>query len=307
MKEEMTMANIPVAAPLFTMRSIEEVYDYTTTLIYGDFGSGKTHLAATAALVPDMRDILYISLEGGEKTLREIARICRSNGLDATRIQVIPVQTYKQYAYIYEFLKIHVQARDKNDLVTLRRLEAQVRGLDPAIRADDEKLAEIIPEPLKIRTVITDSLTEAQKYCMYQLLGIDPLTQKLDAEPDAAQFQDWGRSREMIQFLVRRFRDLPVHSIFIAGQSIEQDAKKQFHYAPMLPGKLADDVRGLVDTVGYLTMIPQEGGQIVRRLYLQGGMYGTNHIAAKHRFGTKLRTFHIDNPSMATLFELGQD
>ena len=57
----------------------------------------------------------------------------------------------------------------------------------------------------------------------------------------------------------------------------------------------------------YLTMIPQEGGQIVRRLYLQGGMYGTNHIAAKHRFGTKLRTFHIDNPSMATLFELGQD
>ena len=57
--------NIPQAAPLFVMRSIEEVYDYTTTLIYGDFGSGKTHLAATAAMVEDMRDILYISLEGG--------------------------------------------------------------------------------------------------------------------------------------------------------------------------------------------------------------------------------------------------
>ena len=307
-KEETKMANnIPQAAPLFVMRSIEEVYDYTTTLIYGDFGSGKTHLAATAAMVEDMRDILYISLEGGEKTLREIARVCRKNNIDVSRIQVIPVQTYKQYAYIYEFLKIHVQARDKNDLVTLRRLEAQVRGLAPEIRSDDAKLAEVIPNPLKIHTVITDSLTEAQKYCMYQLLGIDPLTQKLDAEPDAAQFQDWGRSREMIQFLVRRFRDLPVHSIFIAGQSIEQDAKKQFHYAPMLPGKLADDVRGLVDTVGYLTMIPQEGGHIVRRLYLQGGMYGTSHIAAKHRFGTKLNSFYLDNPTMQMLYDLGQD
>ncbi|MEG1636117.1 MAG: AAA family ATPase [Cellulosilyticaceae bacterium] len=301
------MADIPQAAPLFVMRPIEEVYDWQTMLFYGDFGSGKTHLAGTAALVPEMCDVLYISLEGGEKTLKEIMRICKKGNIAPDKIMVIPVQSYKQYSFVYEFLKIHVKARDMNDDKTLRRLEAQVRGIPNSNALTDEELAEIIPEPKKFRTVISDSLTEAQKYCMYQILGIDPNTQKIDAEPDSAQFQDWGKSREMIQFLVRRYRDLPIHSIFICGESIEQDAKKQFHYEPMLPGKLSDDVRGLVDTVGYLAAIPQEGGNIVRRIYLVGGMYGGAHLAAKHRYGAKLKGLYLDNPSMKDFYELGLD
>ena len=310
-----------MAQPVFQMRPVEDVFDYQNVLIYGDFGTGKTHLAGTAVLVPDMADVLYISLEGGEKTLKEISRVCKQKNIDPNKIMVIPVQTYGQYANIYEFLKIHIKARDADDTVTLRRLEAQVRGMvpkgddgkpvnlqDPANMAEWDKLLEqAIPTPRKFYTVITDSLTEAQKYCMYQILGIDPLKQKLDVEPDSAEWKNWGSSREMIQFLVRRFRDLPIHSIFIAGSSIEQDAKKQFHYSPMLPGKLADDVRGLVDTVGYLMTIPQEGGQMVRRLILVGGFFGGAHIAAKNRYGTKLKSFWIDNPTMQTLFDLGKE
>lgn len=301
------MAGVPQAKPLFIMRTLEETYDYDTMLFYGDYGAGKTTLAAMALLVPEMCDVLYVSLEGGEKAVREVTRMARAKGLDPNRIMVVPVETYQQYSYIYEFLKIHVRARDAGDLVTLRKLQGQVQGLPPEILQDDAKLEELIPQPLQIKTVITDSLTEAQKYCMYQILGIDPLKQKIDAEPDQAQFQDWGKSREMIQFLVRRFRDLPVFSIFIAGQDVEQDARKQNHYAPMLPGKLANDVRGLVDTVGYITTIPQEGGKIVRRLYLVSGFYGGAHITAKHRYGSKLKGFWIDNPTMETLFDLGRD
>lgn len=292
----MSEANkIPTAGPLFTMRAVEEVYDWQNILLYGDFGVGKTFLAATAVLVPEMCDILYISLEGGEKTLKEIIRLCKASGVDPNRIMVIPVQSYQQYAYVYEFMKIHVQARDKGDIETLRKLEAQVRGIAP----------EAIETPRQFRTVITDSLTEAQKYCMYQILGINPMNQKIDAEPDQAQFQDWGKSREMIQFLIRRFRDLPVHTILICGQDIEQDVRKQFHYDPMLPGKLSNDVRGLVDTVGYLTSIPQEGGTVIRRLFLVGGFFGGAHIAAKNRYGSKLKGSWIDNPDMKTLYNYG--
>lgn len=305
------MADIPVAAPLFVMRQIEDVFEWQNILLYSDFGDGKTYLAGTAVLVPEMQDVLYISLEAGERTLREIARLCKKNNIDPNRIMVIPVQSYQQYSFVYEFLKIHIRARDTDDVLTLRKLEAQVRGLLPGCtvdgKLDEDKLAALIPNPRKFRTVITDSLTEAQKYCMYQILGINPLNQKIDAEPDQAQFQDWGKSREMIQFLVRRFRDLPIHAIFICGQSIEQDARKQFHYEPMLPGKLADDVRGLVDTVGYLRKIPQEGGQVIRRLYLEGGFHSGAHIAAKHRYGSKLKGLFIDNPTMAVLYELGLD
>lgn len=298
---------IQKAQPLFTMRPVAEIEEFQNILIYGDFGSGKTHLAATAALVPEMLDVLYISLEGGERTLREIQRMMKAKGIDPSRLIVIPVATYKQYSFVFEFLKLHVQFRDSGNEDGLRKLEAQVKGYPVEILNDANKLRELIPNPLKIKTVINDSISEAQKYCMYQILGIDPATQKLDAEPDSPQFQEWGRSREMIQFLVRRFRDIPVHSIFIAGQNIEQDTKKQFHYDVMLPGQLAKDVRGLVDTVGFLMAVPQEGGKIARRLFLVPGMYSGAHIAAKHRYGSKLQGLWLDNPDMQTLYDLGKE
>ena len=295
----------PSANNPFIARDLDFASDWLSMLIYGDFGVGKTFLAGSAALVDDYSDILYVALEGGEKGLKQLIKEGKKKGINvAERILVIPVQTFKQYGNIYEFMKLHVKFRDDDDTVKLRRLEGQIKGFSGEICKDDEQLAKLIPNPKKIRTVITDSLTEAQKYCMYQILGIDPLTQRIDAEPDQAQFQDWGRSREMIQFLVRRLRDLPVNSIFICGQDTDQDTAKKWFYTPLLPGKLAGDVRGLVDVVGYYASIPQEGGRIARRLFLVGGTYGNSHIAAKNRFGENLKTSFIDDPSMQTIYDL---
>lgn len=307
---------VQVVSPFYG-RELEEAFDWMNGVVYGDFGDGKTWLAGSAIFVPEMRDILYLSLEGGEKGLREIAKMCRKQNIDPNKhMLVVPVINYKQYGNIYEFIRQHIILRDRNDLANLRKLEAQIRGKvkDPngeeviittEILNNPEILEKLIPTPKKFQTVITDSLTEAQKYCMYQLLGIDPAKQKLDAEPDAAQFAEWGKSREMIQFLIRRFRDLPIHSWFICGRDIEQDNTKKFHYQPLLPGKLSDDVRGLLDIVGYLTRLPQEGGGVVRRLYLVGGFYnGLGYVAAKHRFGSALKGLYVDNPTMKTLFDL---
>lgn len=295
----------PSANNPFIARDLDFASDWLSMLIYGDFGVGKTFLAGTAALVEDYSDVLYVALEGGEKGLKQLIREGKKVGVDvASRILVIPVQTFKQYGNIYEFLKLHVKFRDDNDLIKLRRLEAQIKGYPAEVIKDDAQLEKLIPTPKKLRTVITDSLTEAQKYCMYQLLGIDPLTQRIDNEPDQAQFADWGRSREMIQFLVRRLRDLPINSIFICGQDTDQDTAKKWFYTPLLPGKLAGDVRGLVDVVGYYASIPQEGGRIARRLFLVGGTYGNAHIAAKNRFGENLKTPFIDDPTMQTIYDL---
>ena len=264
----------PSANNPFIARDLDFASDWLSMLIYGDFGVGKTFLAGTAALVDDYSDVLYVALEGGEKGLKQLIKEGKKKGINvAERILVIPVQTFKQYGNIYEFLKLHVKFRDDNDMIKLRRLEGQIKGFPAEICRDDKELEKLIPKPKKIRTVITDSLTEAQKYCMYQILGIDPLTQRIDSEPDQAQYQDWGRSREMIQFLVRRLRDLPVNCIFICGQDTDQDTAKKWFYTPLLPGKLAGDVRGLVDVVGYYATIPQEGGRITRRLFLVGGTY----------------------------------
>lgn len=304
----------PVSAPVvsannpFIARDLLFATDWMSMLIYGDFGVGKTYFAGSAVFVPNYQDILYVSLEGGERGLKQLLKDAKKRGIDANaHILVIPVQTFKQYGNIYEFLKLHVKFRDSGDVKNLRRLEAQIRGYDPSICKDDAQLEKILPQPKMIRTVITDSLTEAQKYCMYQLLGIDPLKQRIDSEPDQAQFAEWGRSREMIQFLVRRLRDLPVNSLFICGQDSEQDAAKRFFYTPLLPGKLSGDIRGLVDCVGYLTNIPLEGGAITRRMFFVNGAYGNAHIAAKHRFGEALKGSFLDNPTMETIYHLDND
>lgn len=321
--------NLSHMIPMMGLRPIESVFNWLNVLVYGPYGDGKTHLAGSAALVPEMRDVLYVSLEGGEKTLRTIAKMCRENNIDPNCIMVMPIQTYRQYSQLYETLKKHIQFRDSNNIEGLRMIEAQLRGVELLQRIgwqptstdantvvremsdavlklsqDKAKLAELIPSPKKFKTVITDSLTEAQKYCMYQILGIDPLTQKLDAEPDAAEWKDWGSSREMVNFLVRRFRDLDINAIFVCGVDETEDAKKRKYFAPMLPGKLSKDVQGMVDVVGYLMKVPQEGGGVVRRMFLEGGNYGGINIAAKHRFGPNLKTQHIDNPTMKILHEL---
>jgi hypothetical protein len=322
-------SNLSHAIPMMGLRPIESVYNWTNILIYGPYGDGKTHLAGSAALVKEMRDVLYVSLEGGEKTLRTIAKMCREHNVDPSCIMVMPIQTYKQYAQLYETLKKHIQFRDSNNVQGLRMIEAQLRGVEllqkigwvpsstepqkviqemaqkiTALSQDAEKLAELIPEPKRFKTVITDSLTEAQKYCMYQLLGIDPLTQKLDAEPDAAEWKDWGSSREMVNFLVRRFRDLDINAIFVCGVDETVDARNRKYYAPMLPGKLSKDVQGLVDVVGYLKKVPLEGGKITRQLILEGGDYGATNIAAKHRFGANLKTQGVVDPTMQMLYDL---
>jgi hypothetical protein len=306
--DQAPMAPRPSAMNPFIARDLETASDWISILIYGDYGVGKTYLSGTAALVDDYSDVLYLALEGGERGLKQLVKEGRKQGVDvASRILIIPITTYKQYANIYEFLKLHVKFRDQKDIKNLRRLEAQIRGFTPDQCKNDEFLEQALPKPKMIRTVITDSLTEAQKYCMYQILGIDPLTQRLDSEPDSAEWKDWGRSRDMIQFLVRRLRDLPVNSIFICGQDIEQDAAKRFHYSPMLPGKLANDVRGLVDCVGYYATVPLEGGNVTRRLYLVGGMYGNTHIAAKHRFGDSLKGSYLENITMKDIWKLDNE
>lgn len=321
--------NLSHMIPMMGLRPIESVYNWMNVLIYGPYGDGKTHLVGSAALVPEMRDILYVSLEGGEKTLRTIAKMCRQHNVDPNCIMVMPIQTFRQYSQLYETLKKHISFRDSNNIKGLRMIEAQLRGVEllekigwvpkattpnevvkemtqaiVALSNNEEKLAELIPEPKRFRTVITDSLTEAQKYCMYQLLGIDPLTHKIDAEPDSAEWKDWGSSREMVNFLVRRFRDLDINALFVCGVDETEDAKKRKYFIPMLPGKLSKDVQGLVDVVGYIRKVPQEGGKVIRRLFLEGGDYGGFNIAAKHRFGENLKGQYLDNATMQHLYDL---
>lgn len=80
----------PGGLPFLTERPSES--NHLNLLIYGESGSGKTHLAGTAADCVDTSPPLYIDLESGTRTL---------HGKD---IDVVRPRAWREVQQIYEFL-----------------------------------------------------------------------------------------------------------------------------------------------------------------------------------------------------------
>jgi len=150
-----------------------------------------------------MQDVLIINAEAGDLSLAAF------EGVDS-----ITVQDFKTLGRINEYLKQHCKARDAGDKERLAELEANVRGID----------VKDIGEPREYRTVILDSLTELEAYCMNQLLGINDTT-TLDEEVQSAEWSEYKKNHTMMQRVVRAFRDLPLHVIFTASEQYQQDEK----------------------------------------------------------------------------------
>jgi len=266
-----------IAPAPFAIVPIRKRQRYLKMLIYGEYGVGKTTLAASAAFVPDMCDVLLIDAESGDMSIEDI---------DSEHIDTVPVSNHRQFARLHEFLGLHCAARDKGDEDALWKLQ--------------NRFAPEINVLRKYKTVIIDSLTEVQKMAMYQLLGIKVGEHSLDIEPDSPQFKEWNTSSEMILLLVRSFRDLPMNVIVVCSQDVEIDDKKRMYRTPALPGKLSSRVQGFFDCVGYYVAgAANEGGEIQRRLWLQPGK--TFH--AKNRF-PRFDGAYVDDPDMFAIYEL---
>ena len=282
-KEENPKAAKP-AAPAFKIESAKKRKRFGNYLFYGDYGVGKTTLAASASEVPEMKNVIFINAEAGDESIKHLD------------IDIVNISNYSQFARVHEYLRLHCKYRDawlndkdKGAYDKLVQYEATLKGAE----------VEDVGEPTIYHTVVIDSLTEVQKYCMYQLLGIQVGEWALDMAPDSPEWGEWNRSAEMIRLLVRTFRDLPLHTIFVCGQASEQDHQKKYHRQPLLPGKLANEVQGFFDVVGYMVAGPTEGGEMHRRLWITPG----ETYRAKHRF-VGFDGKYIDHPSMADLAKL---
>lgn len=278
-----------VGAPFQIQTSITR-QSYLKFLVYAKHGAGKTELASTAVDVPEMGDVLVIDAEKGDATIKHSPRI-----KNADKIHNIPVSTFKTVAYIQEFLRAYCTARDANDVARMKDLFCRVTGLDPKTLPDES-----VP---RYRTVIIDSLTEVEVYCTYGILGINVDKVMKDGDMDVAGWPEFRKNNEMVKLLVRAFRDLPMHVIFVCAEAYSQDEQKKYHYTPALTGKLSAQVQGFVDIVGWLTVgTPQEGQiEAPRRLYVQP-IGGGPKFDAKNRL-SKWRQAYFDNPSMSDIMK----
>jgi hypothetical protein len=257
--------------------------------VYGQPGAGKSTLMGSSVDVESMRDVLLIDAESGDLVLENNPRIKAS-----AEIEHVRVTNFYQAAQVLSFLRKHTERLVANDEDGLRKTEAWLKGVHP-----DE-----IVKPRRFKTVVIDSLTELEAYCMYGLMKVnegDLLTGAAD-EVNVARFDEFRKQNMMVQVLVRAFRDLPMHILFVCAQQYSKDETSRFHYGPAMTGKLASQIQGFVDIVGFLRPGGvDETGKAPRRLYVQP----IDKFDAKNRRASFKGAF-FEDPTFTTIMkELG--
>jgi len=139
-------------------------------------------------------------------------------------------------------------------------------------------------------SVCMDSVTEIQKRCIDNVTGTEQM-----------RIQDWGTVLREMEILVRRFRDLWMHTInpipvtvFITTTKIDEKGV----FRPHVQGQLALSLPYFVDVVGYLyTQSDPEAGGLKRHLLTQAAP----GFIAKDR--TDRLGYEIVDPSIANMLD----
>jgi len=158
----------------------------------------------------------------------------------------------------------------------------------------------------RYRTVIVDSLSEVNAYLIYQLLGITEETSLDDDKvEETAGWDEYKKGNQMLQMLIRAYRDLPMNVLMACGTQYNQDENKVMHWGPSLIGKLASQVQGFFDIVGFMKVgKPPEGKptEIPRTLWIQP----VERFAAKTRLA-QFKDPYINKPTMTKLMSIFRD
>jgi len=148
------------------------------------------------------------------------------------------------------------------------------------------------------RTVVLDSLTEFQKLSMEVImrgvLRADP-----ERDPDVPSIREWGKNIEQTRRIVRGFRDLPMNTILTSLSKQDRDQRTNIAVtSPALSGRLASEVSGFLDIVGYMytKTVREDGAAAIKRLLLT---QPTDTQVAKDRTGRLPQV--VEDPTMAIL------
>lgn len=145
------------------------------------------------------------------------------------------------------------------------------------------------------KTVILDSLTEAQKLSMGDIMK-RAVKEDPDLDPDVPTMRAWGKNIEQMRKFTRALRDLPVNVIFTALVDSDKDNRGKTVSRPSFQGKLKGEVPGFMDIVAYY-YVRQVGDNLKRILLTQQ----TDTTIAKDR-SNKLPKL-MEDPTMGSIYE----
>jgi hypothetical protein len=113
-----------------------------------------------------------------------------------------------------------------------------------------ELLTYLSTEKHDYETVIIDSITEINDI-------IKSAIEKKNSR--SMQLQDWWTLSKEIKTILRWFRDLPMHVIFIAQEMSDMDERKVVKILPSLNWKSATDIAYYMDVVWYVYIDKKDG------------------------------------------------
>jgi len=234
-------------------------------LIYGDPGSGKTHLAGTAQDVPSMADVHIFNIDGGIMTLA-------SRG--------------------------DIHATDVHSIDDLEQEMFKIVNHDP-------KYA-------NTKTVVIDNITELQTLTLESITTAEFANRKKkdkNYSVDDVYLEDYGVAGKRLARVLRGFRDLPLHVIYIAHKKdkLRKGTNTLEESKPNLTDKLCTAVMGYMDFVWYLYTADEAVGDEDHGYYTETHRYlltqPMNNYAAKTRgadFAQRIGSV-IKDPNMAEI------
>ena len=244
-------------------------------MIFSPPGHGKTCLLGSIADDERLSPAILLDFESGMMSIKSKVRRIVSpkndnpNGLpvlgkckpEKGKIDVITIKSVKDFNYVYEYLS------DTKD------------------------------HPYK--TVALDSLTEINYLIMNETIAEASKTD-LKHDKDIAEQRDYLRVYNIMRKLIRSFRDLEMNVVLSClSQHLDDPKTKLKMIAPQLTGKLALEMPGLIDILGYLAIVDEKDSSY-RYLVTQP----SEKIMAKDRTeGGKLGQ-GIRNPTMQVLMNL---
>ena len=174
-------------------------------------------------------------------------------------------------------------------------LSVSDKAIDVVRITDFKQLDEIyafLSKNRHYKTVIIDSVTELQKLNMSAVLA--------EKRAEVPQIADWGKSALQMRKLIRYFRDLPLHLIMTAlPQESKDERDGTIAVKPALSGKLADEIPGLFDIVGYLGVTVAKDSDTASRKLL---VTATPKFVAKDR-SNRLGSI-VTDPTIPKLLDL---
>jgi hypothetical protein len=153
------------------------------------------------------------------------------------------------------------------------------------------------------KSVGVDSLSETHLFALLNVIEQEGAKRK---NKDLIEQGDYGTAMVQMRRLVRHFRDLDMHVLFLASSKDVKDPREGMVKKPALAGQLADDIPGMMDMVGYMAITDETDedgdptGNVIRSLLLQN--YPKIRIKVRTPWGV-VAPDEIDNPTMTNVLD----